>query len=292
MCTMRSLVAALVLLLRHAGALVPRGRGARTGAARRCAVRLAAADGVVAQLAAAPDGAALAALVEAQFAALDEAAINKLVAGATGGDAAYSRALEAIQRKNEVLMLAARNVLTDILDAGDLFSMDKKMTESFRAGLIDQTFMLVLSMNIEAADGAKAQALSHLYTRAQEEWEKRIDPASAVLHKLTRTEQPLIRQNILEHYLAPQTVILLPNGETIPMKSPKPALVSAVDFAAAVSSAVKKLQALEGVDPELIAGNVELCRQIAKEARLVIMEKYAPEVLRQFQEDLYETFVS
>mmetsp|Transcript_37579 Transcript_37579/g.50867 ORF Transcript_37579/g.50867 Transcript_37579/m.50867 type:complete len:100 (-) Transcript_37579:580-879(-) len=89
----------------------------------------------------------------------------------------------------------------------------------------------------------------------------------------------------MDHYLAPQTEIITPTAQRIPLKNPKPALVDPIDFARAVEQTVMQLRALDA-DGDAIVANIDGVRQLAKEARVLIASKYSTEIL-----DEYSTFL-
>jgi len=156
---------------------------------------------------------------------------------------------------------------------------------------------------------SRLQILRHVYTRCQEEVEKTIAPGTALLNKLLRTEQAPIRANLYQHYLTttgstqqqPKT-ITTPDGKTIELKPSgnggKPtSLVPLDEFIAAIETAVLQIRNVEsagagGIDRESAAMMVESCRQIAKEARLVVGESYGrdSDELRQFEAGLQPVF--
>lgn len=132
------------------------------------------------------------------------------------------------------------------------------------------------------------QILQHIYTRCQEEVEKTIEPGMALLNKLLRTEQSSIRQNQLKHYLCPQSnIISAPDGKQVILgtMNGNKTLVEHGEFCDAIAKAVEQIrgvQAAGGTSQESAATMVESCRQVAKEARTVLVMEYggieAPEV--------------
>jgi hypothetical protein len=78
-----------------------------------------------------------------------------------------------------------------------------------RSGDIDPAFVAVLNLNIDDAQAKQEEnnrlaVLGHIYTRVQEELEKRAKPAVGLLHKLMRlADQPGIRANLLEFVPTP-----------------------------------------------------------------------------------------
>ena len=124
------------------------------------------------------------------------------------------------------------------------------------------------------------QILQHIYTRCQEEVEKVINPGTALLNKLLRTEVDSIRRNQLNHYLCPKpTTIKDPNGKEIVLNNGQPMkpLVAHPDFCDAIGNAVKQIRTVEksgATTPEVAADLVETIRTVAKEARFTIGEHF------------------
>ena len=150
----------------------------------------------------------------------------------------------------------------------------------------------------EPQQANRFQILQHIYTRCQEEVEKTINPGLALLNKLLRTEVASIRQNQLQHYLCPQpTTITAPDGKQIELKNAQneKSLVDHKDFCEAIGNAVRQIRTVEkagGTDPAVAAGMVESCRQVAKEARVVIGEHFGKDSdqLKQFEDALMPVF--
>lgn len=154
----------------------------------------------------------------------------------------------------------------------------------------------MLFRNIEQAqadgDEKLASVLVHLHTRLQEELEKRTEPALALLHKLTRTDDAPLRGRILRHFLLPQKAIKLPDGSEMPMKpgaKAAGATVSPDEFSAAVIDTLGKIEQLP-VDRAMLVDTAEGIRQVAKEARGVIAEGYSEAELDAFSEALQPAF--
>ena len=146
-----------------------------------------------------------------------------------------------------------------------------------------------MSHSSTRVEEGQARGLRALFPYRQEELEKKTDPAKGVLHKLTRQPDAAIRDNILRTYLAPQTEIIAPDATRIPLETPMPAKVGHAAFGAAVADAVTQLRGLD-MDGDLIRGNIEVCRQVAKEARQILVETAPPEDVRAFEEQLAETW--
>ena len=211
---------------------------------------------------------------------------------------------------NELLdeqLKTARNTLQDLLNAGEIRKLDSIIGKAQREGRLDTAFFNVLTVNLQDAakndtgpteEGAasRLQILQHIYTRCQEEVEKSIPPGLALLNKLLRTPQDSIRSNLYEHYLTPQkTKITSPDGKEIELASSGAPLVPMQDFIDAVAQTVKQIRTVETVgatDKVSAANMVESCRTIAKEARVVIGDKFGVESdeLRTFEEGLLPVF--
>ena len=150
---------------------------------------------------------------------------------------------------------------------------------------------------VQDDDASRVQILQHVYTRCQEEVEKNIPPGIALLNKLLRTEVDSIRANQLKHYLCPQpNIITSPDGTEIELEGgDRVVLVEPSLLVEAIGKAVKQIRTVEhagGTDRVQAAGMVESCRQVAKEARMVLGEHYGPkskEVI-DFEEGLQPVF--
>jgi len=205
----------------------------------------------------------------------------------------------------------AKDQLSEFLDAGEVRKLDAMIGKAGREGKLDVAFFQVLNMNIQdaAADSepipnpdsdeptaTRFQILQHIYTRCQEEIEKTIPPGVSLLNKLLRTEIPSIRSNQLSHYLCPQpNVITTPDGKELELKGRDRILVSHAEFADAIGNAVKQIRTVEqagGANRETAANMVESCRQVAKEARIVIGEHFGrdSDELRNFEDSLQPVF--
>jgi len=164
-----------------------------------------------------------------------------------------------------------------------------------------------LQMNLQAAtqnalvaeedsEASRVQILQHVYTRCQEEVEKNIPPGIALLNKLLRTEIDSIRANQLQHYLCPQpNVITSPDGKEIELGSGKRVLVEPKLLVDAIAQAVKQIRTVEqagATDRTAAANMVESCRNVAKEARMVIGKNYGveSEELKEFEQGLQPVF--
>ncbi|KAG7352241.1 hypothetical protein IV203_008289 [Nitzschia inconspicua] len=220
----------------------------------------------------------------------------------------------------------ARDILTELMNAGEIKKLDALIGKAARAQQLDVAFFQVLQMNIHdaameiqqqqqqqrvekgqkqgedvdetAKTANRLQILQHIHTRCQEEVEKTINPGIALLSKLLRTDVDSIRRNQLEHYLCPQpTSITAPDGKQIELKNPQneKSLVDHQDFVAAIANAVKQIRTVEqagGTDRNVAASMVESCRQVAKEARIVIGERFGKESeqLQAFEDALMPVF--
>lgn len=231
------------------------------------------------------------------------------------------------QQLNSILnekLEAAKETLLELLNAGEVRKLDSLIGKAAREGRLDVAFFNVLTMNMKdaaeqernnptppasAADSGKSdedepaaasrlQILQHVYTRCQEEMEKTIPPGMALLNKLLRTEHEAIRANLYRHYLTPQkNVIETPDGKKVELTNAGSAstLVKLDEFLQAISNAVLQIRTVEkagGTDPASAAAMVESCRQVAKEARIIIGDSYGRESdeLIAFEEGLQPVF--
>lgn len=201
--------------------------------------------------------------------------------------------------------------LSEFLNAGEVRKLDALIGKAGREGKLDVAFFQVLNMNLQDAaanpdpiqdpdsdepTASRFQILQHIYTRCQEEIEKTIPPGVSLLNKLLRTDIPSIRNNQLNHYLCPQpNVIKTPDGKELELKGRERILVPHEEFADAIGNAVKQIRTVEqagGANREMAANMVESCRQVAKEARIVIGEHFGrdSDELRKFEESLQPVF--
>jgi hypothetical protein len=239
------------------------------------------------------------------------------------GDGSSQKILDvanALQTMLNRKLEAARDTLTELMNAGEIKKLDALIGKAARAQQLDVAFFQVVQMNMqdaamelqqqekqegkneedkeEAQEANRFQILQHIYTRCQEEVEKTINPGLALLNKLLRTEVPSIRHNQLQHYLCPQpTTITAPDGKQVELKNAqngKP-LVDHQDFCEAVANAVRQIRTVEkagATDTAVAAAMVESCRQVAKEARIVIGEHFGKDSdqLQQFEDALMPVF--
>jgi hypothetical protein len=251
------------------------------------------------------------------------------IRGSSGSaDEAIVQVAEALQSVLDDKLSTGRDVLATLLSAGELRKLDAEIGKASRAGKLDMAFFTVLDMNIkdaimdettEANDNddavgttttstttgsdpgqtaSRLSILKHVYTRCQEEVEKLVPPGVALLNKLLRTDQDSIRANQLQHYLCPQpNVIVLPDGQVIPVRDAErnKVLVPPADLVQALAMSVTQIRTVEtagGMSREVAANMVEACRNVAKEARLVIGKEYGVESqeLQEFEEGLQPVF--
>jgi hypothetical protein len=169
----------------------------------------------------------------------------------------------------------ARDVLAELMNAGEIKKLDDLIGKAARSQQLDAAFFQVLQLNLQDAaavkgkdgddnedhaDASRLQVLQHIYTRCQEEVEKTIDPGTALLNKLLRTDATVIRRNQLEHYLCPQSkVITAPNGKQVELPTSEKTLVDHEHFVEALANTVLKIRTIEkasGMDPIVAAGMV------------------------------------
>lgn len=249
-----------------------------------------------------------------------------IVSRSTDGspDEAILQVAMALQSLLDDKLSTGREVLATLLSAGELRKLDAEIGKASRAGKLDMAFFTVLDMNIKdaimeetststnenddaagaitgsdpAQTASRLSILKHVYTRCQEEVEKLVPPGVALLNKLLRTDQDSIRANQLQHYLCPQpNVIVLPDGQVIPVRDAErnKVLVPPTDLVKALATTVTQIRTVEtagGMSREVAANMVEACRNVAKEARLVIGKEYGVESqeLKEFEEGLQPVF--
>jgi len=238
----------------------------------------------------------------------------------------------ALQNVLDIRLRSGREMLAELLNSGEIRKLDSTIGKAAKDGKLDMSFFSVLSMNMKDAavanseDGGSSsvsptlatgegqeevtgeegepttsanrlQILQHIYTRCQEELEKNVDPGMGLLNKLLRTEISSIRSNQLSHYLGPQaTSITSPDGQVIDLagSTAKP-LVSHGEFTDALSSTVTQVRTLEaagGTDRLSAMNLVENIRQVAMEARGVLVDSFGEgsDVVTEFQRDLQPVF--
>lgn len=201
--------------------------------------------------------------------------------------------LQALALRSEKGFDAGRDLLTELLGAGEINKMDAILIKAVKSDRADAGFLYVLFRNIEQAqadgDEKLASVLVHLHTRLQEELESRTEPALALLHKLTRLDQPSVRDNVLRDCLVAQTSVPLPGGGEVALNPAVPAKVDPMDFARAIEGALDKVLALP-LDRAAIEQTAEEIRTVAKEARQVVADSYERPTLEAFQDALTPAF--
>ena len=141
----------------------------------------------------------------------------------------------------------------------------------------------------QAADPGtdKHSIMLHLYTRAQGVEKKQIPPSpGAQAH--SRQPDAQIRDNILRTYLAPQTELIAPDATRIPLEKPMPPQISHSQF----RTPWRRPSSSAGFRCgwRLSSANIECCRQVAIEARRVLLETGPPDDVRAFEEELAKTW--
>jgi hypothetical protein len=235
----------------------------------------------------------------------------------------------ALQTVLDTRLRSGRELLANLLNSGEIRKLDSMIGKSAKEGQLDMSFFSVLGMNmrdatmnedgstnsmasptlaagegqeeVEGEEGQPASAnrlqiLQHIYTRCQEELEKNVAPGIGLLNKLLRTDISSIRTNQLSHYLGPQaTTITSPDGKTINLGGNSKPLVSHMEFIEALSNAVTQIRTLEaagGTDRLSAVNLVENIRQVAMEARVVLVESFGEEseIVNEFQRELQPVF--
>ena len=223
----------------------------------------------------------------------------------------------------------ARETLETLLNAGEIKKLDALIGKAARNQKLDAAFFQVIHLNLQDAASAAAtgvpveaqqqittddsttsnegpaspstpnrfQILQHIYTRCQEEVEKMINPGTALLNKLLRTEIDSIRENQLKHYLCPApTTITSPDGTVLDLGGDmNKSLVAHRDFVTAIGNTVTQIRTVEksGATTTTMAANlVESIRQVAIDARMVIGDQYGgnSSELLTFEEALEQVF--
>lgn len=231
----------------------------------------------------------------------------------------------ALQNVLDTQLCSGRELLAELLNSGEIRKLDSMIGKAAKDGKLDMSFFSVLGMNMkdavmggdtmasptlaqgegqEAVEGEEGQPmganrlqiLQHIYTRCQEELEKNVAPGVGLLNKLLRTDQPSIRANQLSHYLGPQaTTITSPDGKTIDLGGTGKPLVSHTEFIEALANAVNQIRTLEasgGTDRLSAVNLIENVRQIAINARGVLVESFGEEsdIVQEFQMELQPIF--
>jgi len=171
--------------------------------------------------------------------------------------------------------------------------MDAALCRLVKQNEVDAGFFYVLFKNMERArdygDEKLERLLLHVHTRTQEELEKQADPALALLHKLTRTDDSGIRGRLLRHHMVPQTTVKLPDGTEMPLNPPAPAQVSPMALAGAIEGALDSVMGM-AIDAEVLRSTAEEIKTVAKEARSVVVEAYSQEDIDEFSDALTPVF--
>ena len=130
----------------------------------------------------------------------------------------------ALQQRVQARFERARDQLETLLGAGEINKLDAQLCALVRKNELDAGMFYVLSRNMADAKAAEDEEtlriLTHVHTRLQEELEKKTEPALALLHKLTRLDDPGIRGRVLRDNLSPKTSLPLPDGSEMPLAKP------------------------------------------------------------------------
>jgi len=245
------------------------------------------------------------ALLRDNFQACDDPAMQylaaKLQAGAEGHWQALLSDLQSLMSER---LEAGKGLLMDLLASGEINVLDRKIVEKVKSGECDPSFLNVLQINLQDASqnqdqedaSQRLQVLMHIYTRVQEELEKKAKPAMGLLHKLLRMiDEPEIRINVLEHNLKPkpeeERAMIVVDGK---MTMDAGALVRPMDLSVAIVEYMERIRGLDQMDAGFseddIAQTFEDCRVIAKEARMQVERFYSADELNTFTESLTPVF--
>ena len=273
----------------------------------------------------------------------------------------FQTVTRALTQMTESRLEHARTTLEQFLHAGEIKKLDALIGRAARDGNLDVAFFQVVQLNLqdsanaaavtavvpaeekqettkneEEEEGAatttnttaatsRSQILQHIYTRCQEEVEKTLNPGTALLNKVLRTDVVAIQTNQLHHYLCPKnSTITAPDGTVLQLTAqPTTPLVSHALFCTAIATAVQQIRTLEhagalGNDGGREAGAgegrpdddgrsaasssssrrvvaatlIEAIRTVASQARNVIGEQYGAtsNELRQYEDALEPVF--
>ena len=273
----------------------------------------------------------------------------------------FQTVTRALTQMTESRLEHARTTLEQFLHAGEIKKLDALIGRAARDGNLDVAFFQVVQLNLqdsanaaavtavvpaeekqettkneEEEEGAatttnttaatsRSQILQHIYTRCQEEVEKTLNPGTALLNKVLRTDVVAIQTNQLHHYLCPKnSTITAPDGTVLQLTAqPTTPLVSHAVFCTAIATAVQQIRTLEhagalGNDGGREAGAgegrpdddgrsaasssssrrvvaatlIEAIRTVASQARNVIGEQYGAtsNELRQYEDALEPVF--
>ena len=263
---------------------------------------------LMARLGAIDDGAERRAALRENFQACDNDAMEflgaKLQAGETGNWPALLGDLQDLMQER---LEAGKELLSSLIASGEINVLDRKIVEKVKSGECDPSFLNVLQINLQDAEqnmsneeqggSQRFQVLLHIYTRVQEELEKKAKPAVGLLHKLLRMiDEPGIRVNVLEHNLKPkpeeERAMVVVDGK---MTLEPGSLVDPMDLVSAITDYMNRIRGLDQVENSGfteadIAQSFEDCRVIAKEARLQVEAHYSKEILDDFTESLTPVF--
>ena len=175
----------------------------------------------------------------------------------------FQTVTRALTQMTESRLEHARTTLEQFLHAGEIKKLDALIGRAARDGNLDVAFFQVVQLNLqdsaqEEEEGAatttnttaatsRSQILQHIYTRCQEEVEKTLNPGTALLNKVLRTDVVAIQTNQLHHYLCPKnSTITAPDGTVLHLTAqPTTPLVSHALFCTAIATAVQQIRTLE-----------------------------------------------
>lgn len=108
-----------------------------------------------------------------------------------------------VARKNK--LIEADKILRGVLTAGGLKQMEAKLYYHLKMAQIDMAFMVILQLNIEDAQNAKAetalQVMTHLQTLINEHQDKLVSAPVRLLRLLVRADDPNVRKQMLRQKL-------------------------------------------------------------------------------------------
>jgi len=249
----------------------------------------------------------------------------------------FQTVARALTQMTDSRLEHARTTLEQFLHAGELKKLDALIGRAAREQKLDVAFFQVVQLNLQDAAQeeqesaaatvatSRSQILQHIYTRCQEEVEKTLNPGTALLNKVLRTDVVAIQTNQLHHYLCPKnSTITAPDGTVLQLTAqPTTPLVPHAIFCTAIATAVQQIRTLEhagalGNGNEAGAGEgdtthdagrsaassassssrrvaatlIEAIRTVASQARNVIGEQYGAtsNEVRQYEDALEPVF--
>lgn len=214
------------------------------------------------------------------------------------GDSDSKAILEALAVEQQKKISSATEMLQSILAMGEPMKMEGGIVKAAREGKIDEAFLLLLEANAQQAKAAgangPAELMHRLRKRAIEEKDKQASSKEIVLiRKLLRTEDPAVREQILEDAFTPREMLLVAgtaenaqkaiDGEAPEQKKPLPD-VPPPDFINACKAVLLNFGNL-GSDDESRGDLATRIKKLASEAEVVATRIYGKGMTVKEQQD-------